>query len=200
MGWLEAKHRRSEEKAEALQAEELTKIQLSRKILCEKVEPLEYDKYGVSIELLEIEYKYLSEETGCSDYSTDTYRLVKESTVYGRVIKFDTISPAFIEKYGLYGKFALSPATNNFPVAIDYSVLLNCIIEKKQKYQYKSSWLMPFNEVVVSLKHRDSNRVDLRHLGIMPDGLPASVLKSLDIIAEKDQGDIRTLFLLVPSI
>lgn len=196
MGWLEAKHRRSEEKAERLQLEELEKIRACRVSAFDRVAKLNYDKYGVSSEQLEFLHVYLSEDTDCSDYGTDTYRLAKETRLYGRVIKFDTISPAFVHKHSLYDNLARTPASHRFPTAIDYSPLLNEMIRYRKRYQYKACYMLSSDVTNVVLKHRDLSRIECRNMETMYDGLPATVNKEFNIITEQDFTDIRILFLL----
>lgn len=200
MSWLEAKHRRSEEKAEKLQSEEIEKIQVSRANNYENVSNLDYDKYGVSVEQLELPYAYLSDETCCSDYGTDTYRLAKEIKLCGRIIKLDTISPEFVRKHNLYDNLTRTPASPRFPSAVKHSPLLYEVGKNKHMYNYKSCYMPSSDAVNVLLGHIDSNRVEYKNRQTMPDGLPTILNEEFKIVSEKDFSDIRIFFLLAASV
>lgn len=200
MGWLEAKHRRSEEKAEILQIFEIEKIAASRHNLYEQVSNLSYDKHNVSRELLDYSFLYLSDDTACSDYGTDTYQLAKENRLLGRVLKLETISPTLIKKHSLYEHLANTPASPLFSASINYSLPLNEIIKTNKNYEYKSCIIYPLKSVRVTLKHKDMRQVSFRNNDTMPDGLPSLINLDFSIISEKDFQDIRVLFLLVSEV
>lgn len=183
-----------------MQLEEIEKIHTSRVSVFENIANLEYDKYGVSNQKVETPYVYLSQETGCSDYGTGTYRILNEINIYVRVIKLDTISPAFVSKHNLYDNLTRTLSSYRFPTAIDYSPLLIEMIEHRQRYQYKSCYMPSSDTVNVILKHKDLSRVERRNMETMYDGLPATITKDFSIISEKDYADIRIFFLLITDV
>lgn len=199
MCWVEAKHRRSEEKAELLQSEEIAKIYAARESSYETVCKAVYDKDGVSTEQFEFSYFYLSDETSYSDYGTDTYRLAKEVKTFGRIVKLDTISPLMLQKHDLYSHLANAPASHRFPKALGYSSLLKETIGVSKKYGYKSCAISSLSSVSITLKHENLSCFASEHKDVMYDGLPSIINREFGIISEKDYGDIRVLFLLAPA-
>jgi hypothetical protein len=199
MSWIEAKHRRSEEKAELLQSEEIAKIMASRTSLYEIVSKVAYDKNGVSYEELEIPYYYLSDDIAYSDYGTDTYRLAKETKSYGRIVKLDTISPIMLEKHDLYSHLANSPASHRFPKAISHSDLIKETLGISSNYEYKSCAISYLSTVTIIFKHKLLSCFASEHKDIMYDGLQSIITKDFGIVSEKDFNDIRILFLIIPN-
>ncbi|HEX8326056.1 MAG TPA: hypothetical protein VF629_00860 [Hymenobacter sp.] len=198
MSWIEAKHRRSEEKAELLQSAELEKIRLAREKLFEELSALGYDKHGLSIEEVDVSYLFLSNDTDCSDYGTDTYRLAKERSARGRILRLDTLSPSMLHQHGLYAHLANSPASSGFHAACSYSTALKGLIGIERKYQYKSAQVIEASTVYITFKHEGANSF-VSTDEIMPDGSPRQITKQLPIVCDKDYCNVRTLFLLVST-
>ncbi|MDO7887850.1 hypothetical protein [Hymenobacter cheonanensis] len=198
MSWIEAKHRRSEEKAELLQSAELEKIRLARESLFEVLSALAYDKHGLSIEEVDVTYLFLSDDTDCSDYGTDTYRLAKELNGRGRILKLETLSPFMLHKHGLYAHLANSPASSGFPAACSYSTALKALLGLERKYQYKSAQVIEDSSVYITFKHEGTNSF-VSTDEIMPDGSPRQITKQLPVVCDKDYFNVRTLFLLVSA-
>lgn len=199
MSWVEAKHRRSEEKAEMLQAEELAKIDKSREEIYEKVSQLTYDKHGVSVEQVELSYLFLSDDTGCSDYGTDTYRLAKLTNAYGRIVKIETISPSLLRKNDLFSHLASTPASHKFPSACGYSSVLRETMKLERKYKYKSSHVSELSHVLITFNHESVSCFASDYNKPMPDGAPRTATRELKIVCEKDFSEIRIIFLMAPD-
>lgn len=198
MSWIEAKHRRSEEKAELLQSAELEKIRLARERLFEELSTLAYDKHGLSIEEINITYPFLSNDTDYSDYGTDTYRLAKALNGRGRILKLETLSPSMLHQHGLYAHLANSPASSGFPTACSYSTALKALLKLERKYQYKSAQVIEASTVYITFKHEGATSF-VSTDEIMPDGSPRQINKQLPIVCDKDYFNVRTLFLLVST-
>lgn len=198
MSWIEAKHRRSEEKAELLQSAELEKIRLARERLFEKLSALGYDNHGLSSEEVDVTYLFLSNDTDCSDYGTDTYRLAKELNGRGRILKLETLSPSMLHQLGLYAHLANSPASSGFPAACSYSTALKALLELEKKYQDKSAQVIGDSSVYITFKHEGANSF-VSTDEIMPDGSPRQITKQLPVVCDKDYFNVRTLFLLVSA-
>jgi hypothetical protein len=199
MSWVEAKHRSSEERAELLQSKEIAKIQAARASLYEIVSRISYDKDGVSNEQFELSYSYLSDDTDCSDYGTDTYKLAKETKLYGRIMRLDTISPIMLQKHDLYSHLANVPASHRFPKAISYSALIKEMLGISSNYEYKSCIISHLSSVTVTFKHKALSCFASEYKDIMHDGLQSTITRDFGIISEKDFTDIRILFLIIPS-
>lgn len=198
MSWIEAKHRRSEEKAELLQSAELEKIRLARESLFEVLSALAYDKHGLSIEEVDVTYLFLSDDTDCSDYGTDTYRLAKELNGHGRILKLETLSPLMLHRHGLYAHLANSPASSGFPAACSYSTALKALLGLERKYQYKSAQVIEDSSLYITFKHEGTNTF-VSTDEIMPDGSPRQITRQLPVVCDKDYFNVRTLFLLVSA-
>ncbi|WP_299756500.1 hypothetical protein [uncultured Pontibacter sp.] len=106
MGWLDSKHRRSEEEAETLQVEEIEKIhnrlsEVYAEVAGKKALKSVLDKRGFDFEnIFEFETMYLSDETQYTEYTTDRYRLAKPILVRGYIYKIIYLSDKLVKNIG----------------------------------------------------------------------------------------------------
>ncbi|UYZ65294.1 hypothetical protein [Hymenobacter weizhouensis] len=199
MSWIEAKHRRSEEKAQMLQELEINKIRKQREDLFAIVDKLSYDNFGISRDVVEVSHCYLSDDTDCSDYGTDTYRLAKQVKLQGRVMQLDTISPTLLRKHDLYTHLANAPASHRFPAACSGSAVLRESLGLTREYNYKTCIIDELSHVSVTFSHGNAHCIDLGK-SVMPDDVQRYLTKRLSIISEKDFSDVRVLYLILPEV